>query len=195
MAYKIQFRLDEDILYFEIAGSICNHIDSITAYVRHRIAESRTQRMLVDLRKATGRPSPAKVFTHVLKYPPMRYLNCALIDQEHNRDFLLLYAKLMRHRGHRIQLFASIDEGTAWLLSGREYLVTTNQKSPSILRRLFQSILDACSVHPKARNDVHLRHQSGDSKCARIDRHNRPTTHPNDLRMRVSPRSDSLDAP
>ena len=141
MAYKVQFRLDEYILYFEIAGSVCNHIDSIAAYVRYRISESRTQGVLLDLRNATGRPSPAKVFIHVLKYPPMHHIDCALINQEHNRDCLLLYAKLMQHRGHRIQLFASIDEGTAWLLRGRESNVATNEKSPSILRRLFQSML------------------------------------------------------
>lgn len=137
MAYKVQFRLDEDILYFEIGGSIGNHIDSIAAYVRYRIAESRTQRVLLDLRNATGRPSPAKLFTHVLKYPPTQPISCALISGEHNRDFLVLYANLMRHRGHRIQLFASADEGTAWLLRERKSHVAINQKSPGILRRVF----------------------------------------------------------
>lgn len=152
MAYKIQFRLNEDILYFEIAGSICNHIDSIAAYVRYRIAESRKERVLLDLRNATGRPGPAKLFTHVLRYPPMQHISCALIDREHNRDFLQLYAKLMRHRGHRIQFFPNIDEGTAWLLCRREFHLARSQKSPGILRRFFQAILEACSVRPKTRN-------------------------------------------
>lgn len=153
MAYKIQFRLDEDILCFEIAGSISNHIDSIAAYVRHRIDQSRIQSVLVDLRNATGGPSPVKVFTHVLKYPPTYQINCALINREHNRDFLLLYAKLMRHRGHRIRLFASIDEGTTWLLSGREPHAAKNGKSQSILRGFFQSMLDSYFGPAKARND------------------------------------------
>lgn len=150
MAYKVQCRRDQDILYFEVAGRICHHIDSIAAYVMYRIAESKTEKVLVDFRNAAGRLSPAKVFTHVLKYPPMHHINCALIHQEHNRDFLLLYAKLMRHRGHKMQLFASIAEGTAWLLRGRESHVGASPKWLSILRKLFQSMLDACSVHAKA---------------------------------------------
>ena len=154
MAYKVQFQLDEDILYFEIAGNICHHIDSIAAYVRCRISESRTQNVLLDLRNATGRPGAAKVFTHVLKYPPTRQIHCALIHREHNRDFLLLYGTLMRHRGHKIQLFASKDEGTNWLLTGLECHVATRGKSPGILGRCFQSTLDALSLYPKARGDV-----------------------------------------
>ena len=155
MAYKVAFRLDEDILYFEIAGNICNHIDSIAAYVRHRITESKTQRVLLDLRNATGDPTPAKVFTHVLKYPPLHHIDCALINREHNRELLLLYTKLMRYRGHRAQLFSSVDEGTAWLLRVRQADVATNDKSPGIFERLFQSMLDASSVHAKPRNDGH----------------------------------------
>lgn len=150
MGYKVRFRQDEDILYFEIVGSICSHIDSIAAHVRYRIAESRTQRVLLDLRNAAGRPGPAKVFTHVLKYPPMHHIDCALVGRQDNNDFLLLYAKLMRHRGHRIQLFASPDEGTTWLLNGHEAQVTTKQKCLGILRRLLPSMLGACSLHAKA---------------------------------------------
>lgn len=152
MAYKIQFRMDEDILCFEIAGSIGNHIDSIATCVRCRIAESRTRRVLLDLQNATGRPSPAKVFSHVLKYPPMDRIDCAVIHREYNRDFLLLYAKLMRHRGHRIQLFGKVDEGMSWLL-GAGASIVRNEKS--ISRRLFQSIREACSVHAKGRSDIH----------------------------------------
>ena len=149
MAYRVQFRLEHDILCFEIAGSICNHIDSISACVRHRIAHSTRERILLDFRNAAGRPSPAKIFTNVLTYPPMHHINCALIGRDYHRDFLLLYAKLMRHRGHRIQLFASIDEGRDWLLGVRESDGSANHNSPSILRRLFQKLGDACAVHEK----------------------------------------------
>lgn len=150
MTYKIQFRMDEDILCFEIAGSIGNHIDSIATCARCRIAESRTRRVLLDLQNATGRPSPTKVFSHVLKYPPMDRIDCAVIHREYSRDFLLLYAKLMRHRGHRIQLFG-VDEGRSWLLSAGVSIVR-NEKS--ISSRMFQSIREACSVLAKVRRDV-----------------------------------------
>ena len=151
MAYKIQFRMDEDILCFEIAGSIGNHIDSIATCVRCRIAESRTRRVLLDLQNATGRPSPTKVFSHVLKYPPMDRIDCAVIHREYSRDFLLLYAKLMRHRGHRIQLFGRVDEGRSWLLSAGVSIMP-NEKS--ISSGMFQSIREARSVLAKVRRDV-----------------------------------------
>ena len=153
MAYKIQFRMDEDIPCFEIVGSIGNHLDSIATCVRYRIAGSRTQRVLLDLRNATGRPCAARVFNHVLKYPPTGRIDCAVIHGEQSCDFLELYAKLMRHRGHRIQLFARVDEGMEWLLGAAASIVPN--EPVSISRRLFQSIRDACSVHAKGRSDVH----------------------------------------
>ena len=153
MAYKIQFRMDEDILCFEIAGSIGSHLDSIATCVRHRIAGSRAQRVLLDVRNATGHPSPARVFTHVLKYPPTGRIDCAVIHREQSCDFLELYAKLMRHRGHSIQLFSGVDEGMEWLLGAAASIVPN--EPVRISRRLFQSIRDACSVHAKGRNDVH----------------------------------------
>lgn len=151
MAYKVQYRMDEDILCFEIAGNIGNHIDSIATCVRCRIAESRTRRVLLDLQHATGRPSPTKVFSHVLKYPPTDRIDCAVIHREYSRDFLLLYAKLMRHRGHRIQLFGRVDEGISWLLSAGVSIVP-NEKS--ISSRMFQGIREARSVLAKGRHDV-----------------------------------------
>lgn len=142
MAYKIEFRVREDFLFFEIAGNIASHLDSLAAYVRHFIAASRTQRVLLDFRNVIGGPTPAKLFIHILKYPPNR-IECALIDREPNRDFLLLYAKLMGHRGHRIQLFASVDEGAAWLMEQRESQALANKHSLRVLHRLLQVILPA----------------------------------------------------
>ncbi|HEV2397492.1 MAG TPA: hypothetical protein VGS27_11165 [Candidatus Sulfotelmatobacter sp.] len=150
MAYKIEFRVHEDFLCFEIAGNISNHIDSLAAYVRHFIVEWRTQKVLLDVRNATGGPSPAKLFIHVLKYPPMHRIDCALIDREPSRDFLVLYAKLMRHRGHRIRLSATVDEGAAWLMQAREPQVAPKKQSLRILQRLRQLILPPGSVNVKA---------------------------------------------
>lgn len=150
MSYMVRRRLEKEILCFEIAGSIYSHLDSIARCVRYSIAESRTQRLLLDLRNVIGHPTTAEVFIHVLKYPPMHQINCALIHPEHGRDFLALYATLMRHRGHRIELFASIQDGLVWLKRSREFHMGVKEGTTNTLRRLYQSMLDACSLRAKA---------------------------------------------
>ena len=152
MAYKIQFRLDDNVLYFEIAGIICRHIDSIATYVRYHIAESGAKRVSLDLRSAAGGFSPAMLFTHVLKYPPMHRIGCAMVDREPCRDFVLLYATLMQHRGHRIRVFANMDEGTAWLLNGCESRPAFERPSSVRYRYIHggHSLLGACRDQVRA---------------------------------------------
>ncbi|HEX4920561.1 MAG TPA: hypothetical protein VFV92_07460 [Candidatus Bathyarchaeia archaeon] len=120
MAYRIQFEPRENILCFEVIGSIRNHIDSLAKYVMYRIANTRMENVLLDLRSAADRPGPAKLFIHVLRYPVAQHITCALIDLERNREFVSLYAKLVQPRGHKIRFFDNPEEGTSWLQTKRE---------------------------------------------------------------------------
>lgn len=115
MAYTVRFRLQENVLCFEFIGNISNHFDSIAKYVMYRMAECRTANVLVDLRNAFGRPGPAKLFIHVLRYPCVHHIQCALVDLGRNHEFVSLYLKLVRHRGHTIRFFDNPEEGKAWL--------------------------------------------------------------------------------
>jgi hypothetical protein len=129
MAYTIQFQLQEDVLCFEIIGNLCNHLDSIAKYVVYRIAKSRTANVLIDLRRAIERPGPAKLFIHVLRYPLAHHVQCALVDLGQNEEFVSLYLKLMRHRGHKIRFFANPDDGKAWLRTAQNRVAGPGSKT------------------------------------------------------------------
>jgi hypothetical protein len=139
MAYTIRFQLQKNVLCFEVSGSICNHLDSIARYVTYRIAESKTASVLLDLRHAVGRPGPAKLFIHVLRYPLMQHIQCALVDLEENHEFVSLYLKLVRHRGHAISFFANPDDGKAWLRTAQKRIAPHTGKScPPAARDLYE---------------------------------------------------------
>jgi hypothetical protein len=131
MAYTIRFHLQEGVLCFEIMGSIRNHLDSIARYVMYRIAESesRTANVLLDLRNAVGRPGPAGLFIHVLRYPLVHPIRCALVDRDENHEFVSLYLKLVRHRGHTIRFFANPEEGKAWLQTANNRVARQTDKT------------------------------------------------------------------
>ena len=152
MAYKIQYQLQENVLCFEITGSIRNHLDSISKYVMYRIAKTRTEKVLLDLRYAADRPGPAKLFIHVLRYPLVRHIKCALIDLEHNHEFVSLYLTLVRHRGHRIHFFADPDTGKAWLRTEVEHQRTAHaQNASDVSGGLLGRTVDP-RAHGKTRN-------------------------------------------
>ena len=159
MSYKVQCRANGEILHFEIAGEIRSHIDSIAVCVRYRMVRSKIQTVLLDFRHATGRPSPMKLFLHVLKYPPMHHINCALVYREDNRDLLGLYAKLMHHRGNRSQLFASIEEAAGWLKTTQQPNLATDDNSARTLHKRFQVVLDTL-IARKSLKTSHLRHSA-----------------------------------
>jgi hypothetical protein len=127
MPYSINFELQENVLSFEIIGRICSHVDSIARYVMHHLAKYQTENVLIDLRRADDRPGPAQLFIHVLKYPPVHHLKCALIDLAHNHEFFSLYLKLMRDRGHKIQFFSCPEEAKAWFRTEEDRITAHKQ--------------------------------------------------------------------
>jgi len=144
MAYGIKYRLQGNILYFEITGSICNHIDLIAKYVACAISKWKTGNVLLDLRSANGRPGPGKLFIHVLRYPLFRHISCALIDSKQNQEFISLYLKLMRHRGHRVEFFACPEEGEAWLATVATNHTSAHGCAPLVSSGVPGKILDTC---------------------------------------------------
>jgi hypothetical protein len=154
MARRIKCRLQGKILHFEIMGSIGNHIDSIAKYVVCAIAKWKTENVLLDLRSATGRPGPARLFIHVLRYPFLRHINCALIDRKNNHEFVSLYLELMRHRGHRIEFFACPEEGEVWLTTeATDHTTSHDRHSPPVSGGVLGKILDVC-VRAKTGNKL-----------------------------------------
>jgi hypothetical protein len=129
MPYTVRFQLQENVLCFEFIGSISNHLDSIAKYVMYRIAEWKTTNVLLDLRNAFGRPDPAKLFIHVLRYPCVHHIQCALVDLGQNHEFVSLYLKLVRHRGHTIRFFDNPDEGKAWLRTAQSRATLDTSKT------------------------------------------------------------------
>ena len=142
MPHSIKLELQGNVLYFEIIGRISTHVDSIARYVMHYLVTYQTMNVLIDLRRADDRPAPAKLFIHVLKYPPRLHLNCALIDLKHNHDFFSLYLKLMRHRGHRIQFFSYPEDAKVWLQT-EETGRTARQQRYRLSSGILAKVIDA----------------------------------------------------
>lgn len=146
MPYSINFELQVNVLSFDIIGPICPHVDSIARYVMCHLVKYRTGNVLIDLRRADDRPGPAQLFVHVLKYPPLRHLKCALIDLADNHEFFSLYIKLMRYRGHRTQFFTCPEEAKAWFRTEEDCITAHEQprrQSSAIFSRV-RAIATTC---------------------------------------------------
>jgi len=135
MGYKISCERGDKVLSFEISGNIKNHLDAVALYVRAQLTEAETDGVLVDIRKANGRPGVGKLFLHILKYPPTRRGRVALIDLEENHAFCSIYELLVRRRGYEIRSFPDSEVGKAWLVSNK---TTTKRSEP--VRRLFDRL-------------------------------------------------------
>src|SRR5215472_11151746 len=135
MGYKISCERGDKVLSFEISGNIKNHLDAVALYVRAQLTEAETDGVLVDIRKANGRPGVGKLFLHILKYPPTRRGRIALIDLEENHAFCSIYELLVRRRGYDIRSFLDFEAGRDWLGTNK-----TNTKNSQPVRRLLDRL-------------------------------------------------------